>query len=44
MFYTMLETIEELEEHYYAHHPEERELRDAEIEVLNEEALNEQEQ
>ena len=37
MFHAMLDTIEELEEHYYSHHPEEKELRNTELEALNEE-------
>ena len=37
VFYAMLDSIEELEEHYFSHHPEERELRDAELEVMEEE-------
>ncbi len=37
MFHSMLNTIEDLEEHYFSHHPEEREARDAELEALEEE-------
>ncbi len=37
MFYSMLNTIEELEEHYFSHHPEERKIRDAEIKAMEEE-------
>ena len=37
MFEAMLDTIEELEEHYFSHHPEERALRDAEFEASEEE-------
>lgn len=37
MFEAMLDSIEELEEHYFSHHPEERALRDAEFETPEEE-------
>ena len=37
MFHAMLNTIEDLEEHYFSHHPEERTLRNAELEAPNEE-------
>lgn len=37
VFHAMLDTIEELEDFYFSHHPEEREKHDAELQALHEE-------